>query len=149
MTYEAWHEEAALALLEPFTSDGTMVLVALQAVQDRFGFVPPEAIALIAGVCNVSRADVHGVLTFYHELRTTPPAQRRVRVCRAEACQAVGSHEIEAAFAHAGHPVDSHSESTSVEAVYCFGNCALGPNVEVDGVLRGHCTPAIVTEALR
>lgn len=149
MTYEAWDEEAAAALLEPFTSDGTLVLVALQAIQERFGFVHPESPALVARICNVSRADVHGVLTFYHELRTTPPARRRVRVCRAEACQSVGSRELEAAFADAGHPIGSHSESMSVEAVYCFGNCALGPNVEIDGVLHGRCTTSVVTKALR
>jgi len=149
MTYEAWQEDSAAAALEPFTSDGTMVLVALQALQERFGYVHTDAIALVARICNVSRADVHGVLTFYHELRTEPPAARRVRVCRAEACQSVGSRDIEAAFEQAGHPIGSHSESMSVEAVYCFGNCALGPSVEIDGVLRGRCTTDVVAEALR
>ena len=149
MTYEPWVEEFAAAELEPFTSDESMVLVALQALQQRFGYVHPDAVALVARTCNVSRADVHGVLTFYHELRTAPPAARTVRICRAEACQSVGSHGIEDAFAAAGHPVGSHSESMSVEAVYCFGNCALGPSVEIDGVLRGRCTTDVVAEALR
>lgn len=149
MTYEVWSAGVAEYVLEPFASDETMVLVALQALQERFGYVHPEATALVARVCNVSRADVHGVLTFYHELRTAPPASRRVRVCRAEACQSVGSRAIEDAFAAAGHPVGSHNEHMSVEAVYCFGNCALGPSVEIDGVLRGRCTTGVVAEALR
>lgn len=149
MTYEEWSAGIALYELDPFRSDATMVLVALQKLQERFGYVHPEAIALVAEVCNVSRADVHGVLTFYHELRTAPPAARTVRICRAEACQSVGGRDIEAAFAAAGHPLGSRSESMSVEAVYCFGNCALGPSVEIDGVLRGRCTPDVVTEALR
>lgn len=149
MTHEAWHEDYAAAVLEPYTSDGTMVLVALQELQARFGYVHRDAVALVARVCNVSRADVHGTLSFYHELRTSPPAERQVRVCRAEACQSVGSRDIEAAFAQAGHPVGSHSESMSVEAVYCFGNCALGPSVEIDGVLHGRCTTDVVAEALR
>lgn len=149
MTFEAWHDETAQRLLEPYTSDGTMVLVALQSLQTTFGYVHPDAIALVARICNVSRADVHGTLTFYHELRTAPPAERTVRICRAEACQAVGARDLESAFAEAGHPVGSHSASMSVEAVYCLGNCALGPSVEIDGVLKGRCTPAIVTEALR
>lgn len=149
MTFEPWAENSALAELEPFTSDESMVLVALQALQERFGYVHSDAAAIVARVCNVSRADVHGVLTFYHELRTAPPAARRVRVCRAEACQSVGSRDIEAAFAAAGHPVGSHSESMSVEAVYCFGNCALGPSIEIDGELRGRCTTSIVAETLR
>lgn len=149
MSFEPWDEAAATALLEPYTSDSTMVLVALQALQERFGYVHPDAIAAVAATCNVSRAEVHGVLTFYHELRTAPPAARQVRVCRAEACQAVGARDIEAAFAAVGHPVGSHNEHLSVEAVYCFGNCALGPTVELDGVLRGRCSTDIVTEALR
>jgi len=149
MTYEDWSEELAAYELEPFTSDGTMVLVALQQLQEHFGYVHPDAVALVASICNVSRADVHGVLTFYHELRTTPPAARAVRICRAEACQSVGSHDIEDAFAAVGHPVGSRSQSMSVEAVYCFGNCALGPSVEIDGVLRGRCTTEIVTEVLQ
>ena len=149
MTFEAWSKELAADTLEPFTSDGTMVLVALQSLQERFGYVHPDATELVARACNVSRADVHGVLTFYHELRTAPPADRTVRICRAEACQSVGSREIEAAFAAAGHPVGSHSDAMSVEAVYCFGNCALGPSVEIDGELRGRCTTDVVAEALR
>ena len=149
MTFEPWSEASATAEVESFTSDASMVLVALQQLQERFGYIHADAIALLARVCNVSRADVHGVLTFYHELRTAPPAARTVRVCRAEACQSVGSRDIEAAFADAGHPVGSHSESMSVEAVYCFGNCALGPSVELDGELRGRCTTAIVAESLR
>lgn len=149
MTFDAWSEGLAAAVLEPFRSDETMVLVALQALQARFGYVPAETVSLVAQVCNVSRADVHGVLTFYHELRTSPPARRVVRVCRSEACQSVGAREIEAAFAEAGHPIGSHSEHLSVEAVYCFGNCALGPTVEIDGTMHGYCTEEIVTEALQ
>ncbi len=150
MTIDAWSEELAAAVLEPFRSDDTMVLVALQTLQARFGYVPSEALPLVAQVCNVSRADVHGVLTFYHELRTSPPAGRVVRVCRAEACQSVGAREIEDAFAASGHPVGSHSPALSVEAVYCFGNCALGPTVEIDGTMHGYCqADEIVAEALQ
>lgn len=149
MTYEDWSAGIAAAELEPFASDGTMVLVALQQLQERFGYIHPDAVGLVANVCNVSRADVHGVITFYHELRTAPPAARTVRICRAEACQSLGSHDIEDAFAAVGHPLGSRSVSMSVEAVYCFGNCALGPSVEIDGVLRGRCTTEVVTEALR
>ena len=149
MAYEEWSEGVATYELDPFRSDETMVLVALQKLQERFGYVHPDAVALVAEVCNVSRADVHGVLTFYHELRSAPPAARIVRICRAEACQSVGSRAIEDAFAAVGHPLGSHSESMSVEAIYCFGNCALGPSVEIDGVLHGRCTPEVATKALR
>ncbi len=149
MTYEPWDEGVATAMLEPFTSDATLVLVALQALQARFGFVPEAAVPLVAHTCNVSRADVHGVLSFYHELRTQPPATREVRVCRAEACQAVGARDIERAFADAGHPVGSRTSALAVDAVYCLGNCALGPTVEIDGAVHGRCDTDIVREALR
>ncbi len=148
MTYEVWSVESAKAALLAYTSDEHAVLVALQALQDQFGFVHADAVELVASTCNVSRADVHGVLTFYHELRTTPPAERTIRICRGEACQAVGSRELESAFASAGHPLGSHSERVSVEAVYCMGNCALGPNVEVDGELRGRFSSSAVSEVL-
>lgn len=149
MTHEAWDAGIATALLEPYRSDASMVLVALQAVQERFGFVPAEAVGLIAVTCNVSRADVHGVLTFYHELRTEPPAARAVRVCRGEACQSVGSRDIERAFADAGHPIGSRSASVSVDAVYCLGTCAVGPSVEIDGTVHGRCDADIVREVLQ
>lgn len=146
---EAWSADAARITLREFTSDASKVLVALQAMQARFGFVHPDAVQLVAETCNVSRADVYGVFTFYHELRSTPPAARQIRLCRAEACQAVGARDLEAALASAGHPVDSHSEAVSVEAVYCLGICALGPVLEVDGVVKGRCTVADATEAIR
>ena len=149
MTYEPWDAGLATALLTPHRSDASMVLVALQALQERFGFIPPDAVGIVATACNVSRADVHGVLTFYHELRTEPPAARAVRVCRGEACQAVGARGIEQAFADAGHPVGSHTSSLSVEAVYCFGTCAVGPSVEIDGTVHGRCDTDIVREVLR
>lgn len=149
MNYEAWSPDAARIALRPYLSDSSQVLVALQALQERFGYVHPDGVAIVADICNVSRADVHGVLTFYHELRTAPPAKRQVRICRAEACQSVGSRDLETAFAEAGHPVGSHSDDISVEAVYCLGICALGPVLEVDGAVKGRCTSDDVTEALR
>ena len=145
---DAWSADAAKVLLRQYTSDASKVLVALQALQERFGYVHSDGVQIVADICNVSRADVHGVLTFYHELRTEPPAARQIRICRAEACQSVGSRTLEQAFADAGRPVGSHDEQVSVEAVYCLGICALGPVLEVNGVVRGRCTPADVAEAL-
>lgn len=149
MKFETWTEDAARIELRPYTSDSSKVLVALQSLHARFGYVHPEAVQLVADVCNVSRADVHGVLTFYHELRTTPPAKKQIRICRAEACQSVGARELEQQLASAGHPVGSHTDAVSVEAVYCLGICALGPVLEVDGVVQGRCTNSHVEEALR
>ena len=79
----------------------------------------------------MSRADVHGVLTFYHELRTAPPAKKQIRVCRAEACQAVGCDQLISQAEAAG---------IEVERAYCFGNCALGPAAMVGDRLIGRAT---------
>lgn len=146
---EVWSAEQAKLALREYTSDASKVLVALQALQHRYGYVHPDAVQLVADVCNVSRADVHGVLTFYHELRTEPPAKKQIRICRAEACQSVGSRDLEAALSEFGHPVGSHGEDVSVEAVYCLGICALGPVLEVDGVIRGRASANDIAEALR
>lgn len=146
---EHWSTEGAKVALREYTSDASKVLVALQALQHRYGYVHPDGVQLVAEICNVSRADVHGVLTFYHELRTAPPARKQIRVCRAEACQSVGSRDLEATLAEFGHPVGSHDDDVSVEAVYCFGICALGPVIEVDGVIRGRASAHDIAEALR
>jgi formate dehydrogenase subunit gamma len=145
---EAWSADGARVALREYTSDPSKVLVALQSLQTRYGYVHSDGVQLVADICNVSRADVHGVLTFYHELRTAPPAKKQIRVCRAEACQAVGARDLESALAAAGHPVGSHTDDVSVEAVYCLGICALGPVLEVDGAVKGRCTTTDATEAV-
>jgi formate dehydrogenase subunit gamma len=108
------------------------VLISLQELQKYFGYVPQEAIELVADACNVSRADVHGVLTFYHDLHTKPMSLNTVRLCGAEACQAVGARELAEALAENG--------TIEIETVYCFGNCALGPAAMVHGKLIGRAT---------
>lgn len=113
-------------------------------VQERLGFVPPEAIDRIANGLNLSRADVHGVLTYYHDFRTTPPGRHVMKLCRAEACQAVGCNELEARLEER-HGVAMHATtgdgSLTVEPVYCLGNCALGPSLLLDGKLLGRVSP--------
>jgi formate dehydrogenase subunit gamma len=116
------------------------LLAILHDVQRQVGYVPREASALLAQELNLSRADVHGVVTFYRDFRDRPPARRTVRICRAEACQARGAREL---VSHAeqrlGTAVGEASPDGEVELdqVFCFGNCALGPAVEVDGRLYG------------
>jgi formate dehydrogenase subunit gamma len=117
---------------------GRGVLVLLQAIQERFGYVPDGSVAVVADIENVSRAEVHGVLTFYSDLRTSPPAISVVRVCVAEACQALGSRQVVADLAARGY--DLHAGNTidriACEQVFCVGNCMLGPTAVVNGVLR-------------
>jgi formate dehydrogenase subunit gamma len=116
----------------------------LHAIQAELGYVPPAAVALVASELNLSRAEVHGVVSFYHFFRSTPPGTHTVSVCRAESCQAVGGDAL-AAHARQRLGVDFHETTSdgrfSLEPVYCLGNCACSPAVMVDGRLHGRVTP--------
>ncbi len=112
----------------------------LHTLQGSIGWIPPAAIGLLAQELNLSRAEVHGVVTFYHDFRDRPAPRRTLRICRAEACQSVGAREL-AAHATSRLGVD-FGQSTpdgdvGLQQVFCFGNCALGPTVELDGRLFG------------
>ena len=121
------------------------LLPILHAVQDALGYVPPESLALIAKELNLTRAEVHGVVTFYHHFRSTPPGRTVVQICRAEACQALGARALEA---HAKNTlgIDFH-ETTSdgaitLEAVYCLGNCGCGPSLLIgEDEIHARVTP--------
>jgi formate dehydrogenase subunit gamma len=120
------------------------LLPVFHAIQDRLGFVPPAALEPIALALNLSRADVYGTLTFYHDFRTEAPGRRMVKLCRAEACQAVGSDALIAAVeARYGTKLGATRPdgALTLEAVYCLGNCALGPSAQVDGKLCVRVTP--------
>jgi formate dehydrogenase subunit gamma len=116
------------------------LLPILHAVQEALGCIPPEAIPVLADELNLSRADVHGVVTFYHDFRSEPVGRNTVRICRAEACQALGAERL------VRHLRDRYGislgetmldGSLTVEQVFCLGNCALGPAAQVNGRLRG------------
>ena len=125
----------------------------LHAVQETLGYVPPDSLALIAHELNLTRAEVHGVVSFYHHFRNTPPGRHIVRICRAEACQALGARALEA-HAKESLGIDFH-ETTSdgaitLEPVYCLGNCGCGPSVLIDADdLRGRITPAAFDELVK
>ncbi|MEV5608611.1 NAD(P)H-dependent oxidoreductase subunit E [Streptomyces sp. NPDC052225] len=118
------------------------LLPVLHAVQAELGYVPQAAIQVLADEFNLSRADVHGVVTFYHDFRSAPAGRTTVRVCRAEACQALGAERLLAHLRQSGKELGETSAdgSTTVEQVFCLGNCALGPSVEVNGRLHGRVT---------
>jgi len=136
--------EVVLRIVTANKSRPGPLLEVLHGVQDTLGFVPPAAVALIAEELNLSRAEVHGVVTFYHHFRKHPPGRHTVQVCRAESCQAVGA---EALVAHAKRKLGVGFEQTtadgqfSLDAVYCLGNCACSPAVMIDGELFGRVTP--------
>ena len=131
---EPWSHDAARAVLAGIDDPGP-VLIALQALQETFGYVHPDAVALVAEAFNVSRADVYGVLTFYSDLRTTPPADVEVRVCMGEACQAVGARTLRADVRSA-----RRRRAATSSTVFCMGNCALGPTAVVNERLIGRAT---------
>ena len=136
--------QAVAAALEEFGTQPGPLLEILHAVQHRIGHVPPEAVPLIADGLNLSRAEVHGVISFYQHFRSTPAGRCRVQVCRAEACQALNGEAV-AAAARRRLGIDFGETradgSASLEAVYCLGNCALAPTVVIGGVLHGRCSP--------
>lgn len=119
------------------------LLLILHAIQDELGFVPQAAVPVVAGVLNLSRAEVHGVITFYHLLRETPPGKQTLYLCRAEACQAMGARALER---HAKNRlgVDFHETTPdgrfSLEPIYCLGNCACSPALMIDETVHGRVT---------
>ena len=116
------------------------LLPLLHEIQNTLGWVPPEATTTIAGAFNLSRAEVHGVITFYHHFRTHAPGRHVVQVCRAESCQAMGGANLEA-HARASLGVDWHETTAdgaiTLEPVYCLGNCACSPAIRVDDDMVG------------
>ncbi len=119
------------------------LLPVLHAVQDELGCVPPAAVPVIAEGLNLSRAEVHGVISFYHWFRSEPRGRRVVRLCRAEACQARGQRALEA-HVKARLGIDFHQTTPdgayTLEPVYCLGNCATAPSLLVDDDLHGRVT---------
>jgi formate dehydrogenase subunit gamma len=130
--------------LARFAHEPGPLLEILHAVQDELGSVPPEAVPLIADGLNLSRAEVHGVISFYHHFRERTPGRYVVQLCRAEACQSMNSRALEE-FVR-GRLRVNFGETTAdgrvtLEAVYCLGNCACAPSMMVNGQLHGRVTP--------
>lgn len=138
--HQAWSVDSGTSLLRSLPPAERLILPALQRVQQSFGWIPDDAVDLIAAELNVSRAEVVGVLTYYHDLRQSPPPEVHVQVCVAEACQSVGSRQLvgdlEAAY---GVPLGERADGVELSAVYCLGNCALGPAAMINGRLLGRC----------
>ena len=127
------------------------LMVVLRRVQDELGWVPADAVPVIAKILNLSRAEVHGVVTFYHDFRHAPPARNIVKVCRAESCQAMGAVALAEHIKRRVGCDFGHSSADGIftlDATYCFGNCACSPAVMVNGQLFGRMNPARFDEAL-
>lgn len=119
------------------------LLPILHAIQDAIGHIPSEAVPVIAGELNLSRAEVHGVISFYHYFRETPPGRHTLQICQAESCQAMGSAAL-TEHAKARLKIDFHGTTTdqeySLEPVYCLGNCACSPAIMIDDEVYGRVT---------
>ena len=137
------------AVLARHAGEPGALLPILHDVQDALGHIPREAVPQIAEALNLSRAEVHGVVTYYHHFRSEPPGRHVVQVCRAEACQAMGADALLAhaegalgCHTHAGHGATSADGRYTLNPVFCLGLCASSPAVVVDDKLHARMTPA-------
>ena len=139
-TYAPWDIDVARTIIAGKQSMPGPLLPILHGLQEEFGYIDREAEPLIADILNVTRAEVHGVVTFYHDFRHAPPARHLLKLCRAEACQSTGGDKL-AAHAEAkigvalgGATADGR---VSLEPVYCLGLCAVAPSAMLDGRVIG------------
>jgi formate dehydrogenase subunit gamma len=130
----SWDRNVALEIIAGYERRPELLVQMLVAFARRFGHVPAEATALLADELNLSRADVHGVVSYYHDFRREPPGQHVLKVCQAEACRAVGAANLDDdTRATCGLGIGESNEMLTIEPVYCLGNCALGPAAMLDG----------------
>ncbi len=127
------------------------LLPILHGIQNALGYVPPESVGTIAKALNLSRAEVHGVISFYHYFRDHAPGKKTVRICRAESCLAMGGKALES-HVKTKLGIDYHETTAdgkfSLEAVYCLGNCACSPAIQIDNAVYGRVTAESFNEIL-
>jgi formate dehydrogenase subunit gamma len=139
------HAIAPDQIVQRHAHPGMSLLAVLHAIQDELGYVPPAAVAPLARALNLSRAEVHGVITYYHHFRSEPAAPVTVQLCRAEACRSMGTEALAQHIeSHTGCRFDAgHQAGATVEleSVYCLGQCALSPAMMVNGTLHARVSP--------
>ncbi len=135
-----WDEVEAQTIISRTTSLKGGLMEALHGLQAAFGYIPEQSYDLLAEGFNLSRAEVYGVKSFYHDFRSTPAGHHIIQICQAEACQSRGGRTL---TSHAQKMLGIKLGETSadghftLEAVYCLGNCAVSPNITLDGRLYG------------
>ncbi len=132
--------DTIIRICESYANHPSALIEILHEVQHAQGYLSKDALVLIASTLNISRADIHGVVSFYDDFLLAPIDGPCVKICRAEACQAVGGEALAAHAKTAG--IQSHD-------VYCLGNCALGPTVMIDNDLHGRVTPQKLDELMK
>jgi formate dehydrogenase subunit gamma len=138
--YQAWNAEHASEIIQSHKGQDGSLLPILHGLQDAFGYVPEPVEPMIAEALNISRAEVHGVVTFYHDFRHEPPGRHVLKLCRAEACQAAGGDVLAAhAEAKLGMKLGSTSANNNVtiEPIYCLGLCSVAPSAMLGGKIHG------------
>jgi formate dehydrogenase subunit gamma len=149
--YEPWAASRAAEIIAVHAGQEGATLPILHALQQTFGYVPAQAIPQIAEALNLTRAEVHGIASFYHDFRSAPPGRHVLRLCRAEACQSLGADRL-AAEVQARLDVDWHDTTgdgaVTLEPVFCLGLCAVGPSGMLDGKPLGRLDVARVKAAL-
>jgi formate dehydrogenase subunit gamma len=140
MAFEIWDETRAGEIIAAYADLPGAALPILHALQDAFGFVPQDAVPMIAEALNLSRAEVHGVVSFYHDFRHAPAGRRVLKLCRAEACQSMGCDAL-AARAQArlgiGWGETTRDGAVTLDPIFCVGLCAVAPSAMIDGRLVG------------
>ncbi|MET4385669.1 formate dehydrogenase subunit gamma [Bradyrhizobium sp. F1.4.3] len=154
--YEPWDKTRGAEIIAEHAKQEGATLVILHALQEAFGYVPEAAIPMVAQALNLSRAEVHGVFTFYHDFRHKPAGRHVLKLCRAEACQAAGGDALAArAEARLGVSLGNTTadDRVTLEPIYCLGLCATAPSAMLDGRLVGRLDEkrldALVAEAQR
>ena len=146
-----WSAESCEALIAEHNRVEGASLPILHAIQATFGHVPDEAMPMLAKALNLTRAEVYGIVTFYHDFRRHPPGRHVLRLCRAESCQSMGGDEL-ADQMRRDLAVDWHGTTSDgavmLEPVYCLGLCATGPAAMLDGTPIGRLDAARLTEIL-
>jgi len=142
MTAGAYDTKAVSEIVASFGARPEMLIQILHGVMQQVGWVPEAAVRQLADELNLSRAEVHGVVSYYHDFRSEPAGRHIVRICQAESCQAMGSRAL-TAHAKASLGMDMHETAGDItlEPVYCLGNCACSPNVMIDERTYGRVTP--------
>jgi formate dehydrogenase subunit gamma len=150
--FEPWSEERTVEIVAEHVALEGPLMPILHALQHAFGHVPEEAIPVISRELNLSRAEVHGVVTFYHDFRPELPGKHILKLCRAEACQSMGCERlVERAESRLGIECGNTSADgrVTLEAVYCLGLCATAPSAMIDGRVIGRLDSSRLDELLR
>ena len=138
MTANGYDKKTIAKVVDDYGARPEMLLQILRGVMREIGHVPDGVVRQLAEALNLSRADVHGVVSFYHDFRTTPPGKHVVKICQAEACQAMGSRNLtEHAERTLGIGLHDSSAEVTLEPAYCLGNCACSPAVMIDDKTYG------------